>query len=147
LKNILIANLIYDLYNKNIFIRLFYYVFCQKEKLKKNYYKNQWLNFDFADENPSDIKWENYYISPIKKYLRRFLSTLISLVLIVIIWLINAFITMEDREKEEGAEKKEMNLERLVKILLTQAINIASSIFLGNLTKIEKNTSITKDMI
>ena len=117
--------MIYDLYNKNIFIRLFYYVFCQKEKLKKNYYKNQWLNFDFADENPSDIKWENYYISPIKKYLRRFLSTLISLVLIVIIWLINAFITMEDREKGEGAEKKEMNLERLVKILLTQVINIA----------------------
>ena len=54
---------------------------------------------------------------------------------------------MEDREKEEGAEKKEMNLERLVKILLTQVINIASSIFLGKLTKIEKNTSITKDMI
>ena len=146
-RNQLIANLIYDLYNKNIFSRLFYYIFCQKEKLKKNYYKNQWLNFDFADENPSDIKWENYYISPIKKYLRRFLSTLISLVLIVIIWLINAFITMEDREKEEGAEKKEMNLERLVKILLTQVINIASSIFLGKLTKIEKNTSITKDMI
>ena len=124
-RNQLIANLIYDLYNKNIFSRLFYYIFCQKEKLKKNYYKNQ----------------------SIKKYLRRFLSTLISLVLIVIIWLINAFITMEDREKEEGAEKKEMNLERLVKILLTQVINIASSIFLGKLTKIEKNTSITKDMI
>ena len=61
-RNQQIPNFIYGIYNKNKFIRFFYHLFCQKSKLEKYYYKNQWLNFYLAIENPSDIQWENCYV-------------------------------------------------------------------------------------
>ena len=78
-RNQLIPKLIYDLYNKGKIIRFFYFIFCQNKILEKYYYKNQWLNFEMAKENPSDIIWENCYIIPIKKFGRRSLSVLLSI--------------------------------------------------------------------
>ena len=75
---------IYDMYNRSKITRFFYFLFCQGKKIKKYYYKNQWLNFNLAKENPSDIKWENCYISTGKKCGRRFLSVLISFAFIAL---------------------------------------------------------------
>ena len=130
-RNQLIRNLIYGLYNKNKMIRFFYYIFCQKEKLKKYYYKNQWLNFELAFENPSDIKWENYYISSIKKYGRRILSLLLSIAFIVFISFIMALI-----------KRIEDDFNSILIVIITQVISIVSELVLKKLTIFEKYSSI-----
>ena len=134
-RNQLIRNLIYGLYNKNKMIRFFYYIFCQKEKLKKYYYKNQWLNFELANENPSDIKWENYYISSIKKYGRRILSLLLSIAFIVFISFIMALI-----------KRIEDDFNSILIVIITQVISIVSELVLKKLTIFEKYSSISKEI-
>ena len=134
-RNQLMPNLIYDIYNKGIIIRFFYYIFCQKRKLEKYYYKNQWLNFSLAKENPSDIKWENCYISPMKKFWRRFLSIFLSLGFIVgmaAIMIINKI-----------GEDDYFFLFRLV---IPQIITTFSSLVLSQLTKFEKYSSKSKEI-
>jgi hypothetical protein len=88
-RNKIIKNFIYGIYNKNKIIRFFYYISCQSHKLKKYYYKNQWLNFNLAIDNPSDIQWENCYISTCKKIWRRILSVLISMAIVITIIIIH----------------------------------------------------------
>ena len=136
-RNQLIPNLLYKIYNKNKIIRFFYYIFCQKQKLEKYYYKNQWLIFRLAYDNPCDIQWENCYISTWKKYGRRFLSILISFLFILIITIINILINLLSEE---------LITVTTFKTLLIQIINIISSFLLNKLTKFEKYSSKSKDI-
>ena len=124
------------MYNKSKFIRFFYYIFCQSENLKKYYYKNQWLNFDLANENPSDIKWENCYISPLKKFLRRFLIILLSLFFILVIVFINAYLVAENERTQS-----------IILSLLPSIINVASSLIINKFTKFEKYSTKSSEII
>ena len=137
-RNQLIPTLLYDIYNKNKFIRFFYYLFCQGETLRKYYYKNQWLNFYLAKENPSDIKWENCYVTSCKKFGKRLLSIIISTIFIILIAVIMALIKMIENENETIIQK--------LMILLTQLINIVSSKVLKIFTKSEKYGSKSKEI-
>ena len=153
-RNQLISNLIYDIYNKGKIIRFFSYIFCQSKKLRKYYYKNQWLNFNLAKENPSDIKWENCYFSTWKKMGRRFLSILLSICFIVIISLTMVWIkTIENEEEEiskienkDNGESSGMSIIILLMIILTQIINIVSSKVLKIFTNFEKYSSKSKEI-
>ena len=107
---------LYDMYNRRKIIRFFYFLFCQGKKIKKYYYKNQWLNFNLAKENPSDIKWENCYISTGKKWGRRLLSILISFIFIAIITAIMSALNIEENQ-----------LNSIIVVILTQGINLGSS--------------------
>ena len=137
-RNQSIPNLLYYIYNKSKTTRLFYYIFCQKEKINKYYYKNQWLIFERANENPNDIMWENCYISTMKKYGRRFLSILISLFLILLTTIIFILINVILREHYE--------LNTILLSLLTQIINLSSSFLLKKLTKFEKYSTKSKEI-
>ena len=134
-RNQLIPNLIYDIYNKNKFIRFFYYIFCQSNKLKKLYYKNQWLNFEIGKDNPSDIKWENCYISSWKKLGRRLLSILASIIIVISIGLINISINLDYEQS------------LLFKSFLPLIVNITSGLILNIFTKFEKYSSKSKEII
>ena len=126
---------IFDMYNRRKITRFFYFLFCQGEKIKKYYYKNQWLNFILAKENPSDIKWENCYISAAKKYGRRFLSILISFAFIALITFIMIELNIEENK-----------LNSIIVIILTQGINLGSIYVLSKFTKFEKYCSKSKEI-
>ena len=126
---------LYDMYNKRKITRFFYFLFCQCKKIKKYYYKNQWLNFNLATENPSDIKWENCYISTGKKWGRRLLSVLISFIFIVIITAIMSALNIEENQ-----------LNSIIVVILTQGINLGSSYVLSKFTKFEKYSSKSKEI-
>ena len=134
-KNQILRNLIYELYNKGKMTRFLYYIFCQKEKLSKYYYKNQWLNFDLAKDNPSDIKWENYYISSKSKYGRRILSLFLSLVFIILI----AFLMIVIKRIED-------NINSIIIVIITQIIGVASEIVLKKIAIFEKYSSQSKEI-
>ena len=137
-RNKLIKNFIYKIYNKNKLIRFFYYIFCQSYKLQKYYYKNQWLNFNLANDNPSDIQWENCYISTCKKLGRRILSVIISIILIVLIIFFNMDVNY--------GKKRQSNVRNFVLVLITQIIGIASSFLFHKLSIFEKYSSKSKDL-
>ena len=134
-RNQLIPKLIYDLYNKGKIIRFFYFIFCQNKILEKYYYKNQWLNFEMAKENPSDIIWENCYITPIKKFGRRSLSVFLSLCFIVTIAVIMAFVKMEENASFI-----------IYGLILPQIITTCSPFVLKLFIKFEKYGSKSKEI-
>ena len=134
-RNQLIPKLIYDLYNKGKIIRFFYYIFCQSKKLEIYYYKEQWLNFEIAKENPSDIIWENCYITPIKKFGRRALSILLSFLFIAIILVIMFFTKSEENSSYI-----------LYGLILPQIIMLCSPYVLKLFIKFEKYGSKSKEM-
>ena len=133
-RNQLVTNLIHDIYNRGIIIRLFYNISCQKKKIEKYYYKNQWLHFYFAKENPSDIKWENFYISTCEKCGRRFLSILISFLFIFSVAIVMIII------------KNVEDYYVFLSLILTNIINLGSSLVLHKLTKFEKYSSDSKEI-
>ena len=134
-RNQLIANLIYNIYNKSRISRFFDYIFCQSNKIKKYYYKNKWLNFYFAKENPSDIKWENCYISAGKKCGRRLLSIIISAIFVLLIAII--MVLIKNIEDEYSI---------ILTVMLNQIVNIGSSLILNYLTKFQKYSSKSKEI-
>ena len=137
-KNKLIKNFIYGIYNKNKFIRFLYYISCRMHKLQKYYYKNQWLNFNLANDNPSDIQWENCYISTWKKLGRRILGILISFILVIIITSIHSLINASREEKD--------TVKNFILVLVTQVIGIASCFIFHKIIIFEKFSSKSKDL-
>ena len=133
--NLLIPKFLYSIYNKSKIRRFFYYTFCLSHKLKKYYYKNQWLNFSLAKENPSDIKWENCYIPTIKKCGRRFLSVLLSICFVIVTSILMIFLKW-------GEEA----INSILIIILTQIINLGSGLILHKFTEFEKYTSKSKEI-
>ena len=136
-RNQLMPKLIYDLYNKGKIIRFFYYIFCQNKALEKYYYKEQWLNLNFviAKGNPSDIIWENCYISPIKKFGRRSLSVFLSFCFMTIIIIIMAFVKIGENASF-----------LFYGLILPQIISIGSPLVLNLFTKFEKYGSKSKEI-
>ena len=151
-RNQSIPNLLYYIYNKSKITRLFYYIFCQSAKIKKYYYKNQWLNFERANENPNDVIWENCYISSTKKFGRRSLSSLISSFLILLTTITFILIKVIFKNENESNEEKKLpsnNYSKYITIfltLLTQIINLSSSFLLSKLTKFEKYSTKSKEI-
>ena len=151
-RNQSIPNLLYYIYNKSKITRLFYYIFCQSAKIKKYYYKNQWLNFERANENPNDVIWENCYISSTKKFGRRSLSFLISSFLILLTTITFILIKVLFKNENESNEEKKLpsnNYSKYITIfltLLTQIINLSSSFLLRKLTKFEKYSTKSKEI-
>ena len=137
-RNKIIKNFIYGIYNKNKIIRFFYYISCQSHKLKKYYYKNQWLNFNLAIDNPSDIQWENCYISTCKKIWRRILSVLISMAIVITIIIIHVVTNSYYEEKEAV-----MNT---LFVIIIQIIGIGSCFLFHKLIIFEKFSSKSKDL-
>ena len=91
-----------------------------------------------ANDNPSDIQWENCYISTAKKFGRRFLSVLISIVLIVVIISIHVLTNILYDEKEA--------LMNYLFVLITQIIGIVSCFLFHKLSIFEKFSSKSKDL-
>ena len=83
-RNPSISEYIYRIYNKNKIKRFFIYLFCKGHKIKKYYYKNQWLNFDLCNTGPNDINWENFYYSTKRRRFQKIITFLISIVIIII---------------------------------------------------------------
>ena len=136
-KNFLISKLIYKSYKKNKFKRFCYYLFCRCRKIRKYYYKNQWLNFEFANTCPSDIKWENCYTSTVTKKKEIFKSLLISSFIIIITTSIIIILTSFKNDNKI--------VKNTLIVFICQIINITSSSLLKKLTKSEKYSTLNKN--
>ena len=138
-KNPVLAKYIYEIYKKGKLSRLFYKISCQSYKLNKYYYKSQWLKFRLAEDSPSDIQWENCYISTKMKWIRRTISFCISFTFIMIITVLITVI------KYYGNEYDKQYFAKLVSLLCV-LVSLFSGILLKKLTKFEKYSCNTKDI-
>ena len=73
----------YKLYKRNKAERCCLICCCQKKKIKHLYYKNKWLDVNIAENEPSNIKWENVAYSPFKRCCRKFLVIILSFIIII----------------------------------------------------------------
>lgn len=53
--------------SKNCWTRMLYWIFCQKRKLKKYYFNDEWLNVEYSPDEPNDIKWDGLSYPACKK--------------------------------------------------------------------------------
>lgn len=90
-RNYNIARYYAELYRKTKCQRCNIICCCQGNKIKHLYYKNKWLNLNFAQDEPSNIKWENITYSPCKKCLRSTLAMIFAIIIILITLLIILF--------------------------------------------------------
>ena len=135
-KNPLFAYTIYKKYKKSKFKRFLLYLFCQCNKIKKYYYKKQWLNFQLSNNAPSNIQWENCYIPTKIKIKSRCISFLVSFLIIIIATVIIILL-------------KQLNIQYIVNLIITliiQIIHILSAIILTKITKSEKYSTLTKNI-
>ena len=135
-KNPTISNHIYKIYNKSKVIRFFYYFLCQCFKIRKYYYKNQWLNFRLANNSPSDIKWENCYVSKEIKKTKRNISKTISSIIIIITGITYYLLNLINTDSDSYVS--------IIIICINLGINIGSSALLLKLTNSEKHSTLTK---
>ena len=133
-----ISNLIYKIYKKNIIRRCIFKALCCCNKYKKYYFKKQWLNFRLANNAPSNIIWENCYISTISKKKQRCISLLISFFLILFSSLLIIFLM--EIAKDSGT------IPNLIIVIVCQGINLFSCILFEKLTNYEKYSSMTKKL-
>jgi len=131
-----ISKFIYKTYRKNKIHRFFIYLTCRCSKLRKYYYKNQWLELKYCNNAPNNIQWENCYISTKTKIKKRIAAFFVSLFTIAITVAIIVFLkTFQDSW--------------IISMIITQVVlivNIISSIFLAKLTKSEKLSTLTKNI-
>ena len=138
-RNPSISKIIYKIYKKNRFKirRFFLYLICRHHKIKKYYYKGQWLNFHYANTTPSNIQWENCYFSLKLKLKRRCISFFTSIFIIAITTLIIVLIKLIKHNK---------TIVGLTISLIVLSVNIFSSILLNKLTLLEKYSTLTKNI-
>jgi len=138
-RNPKISNFIYINYNKNFLQRLLLFLLCKCRKISIYYYKRQWLNFDMSNNAPTNIKWENCYISTKKKLCRRFFTYFIFLfTLIISTILISVFTTQKDNAQST------INSYIITGVL--KVISITSSTILEKLTQCEKYSTLSKSL-
>ena len=133
-KNPFISNIIYKKYNKNKFQRFLSYLCCQCFKLRRLYYKGQWLYFIFSNNAPSDIQWENCYVSLKTKIKKRCISFFTSFFIIIITTLIIILLK----------KIPDIKFIDLIIILICQLVNVFSSLILEKLSKSEKYSTLNK---
>ena len=138
-RNPLISSYIYHSYNKTIFQRILLFLTCKIKIIKLFYYKRQWLHFYIPSNAPTNIIWENCYISTKVKYCRRFFTFFISFMTIIISTILISIFT----EAEDNASSV-VNSYIITGIL--KVIDIVSSTLLETLTKCEKNSNLTKNI-
>ena len=138
-RNPLISSYIYNCYDKNIFQRILLFLTCKIKIIKLFYYKRQWLNFYIPSNSPTNIIWENCYISTKIKYCRRFFTFFISFTTIIISTILISIFT----EVQDNASSV-VNSYIITGIL--KIISIVSSALLETLTKCEKNSNLTKNI-
>ena len=135
-----IAKYIYNLYNMTFYQRIFKNCLCCKfKKLRGMYYKNQWLNFSLPDNSPSNIKWENSFISSKTKYCKRLISAFLSIFIIVVAFLILYLLDNLDSEKYGF-------IMSYVFIGISQVVSILSISLITKLTNFERYSTLTKGM-
>ena len=139
-RNPLISNYIYECYQKTFVERVLLFLCCRIKTIKTYYYKRQWLNFYMSNNAPTNIIWENSYISTKKKICRRFFTFNIAFFTLVISSLIFY-----------GLYKwlSKSNDNKITSYIITgiiQVISIISSTILEKLTKCEKNSTLSKQM-
>ena len=135
-RNPFISKFIYKAYHKSKIHRFFIYLTCRCFKIRKYYYKKQWLEFKYSNNAPNNIQWENCYISPKIKLKKRLSSYLVSFFIIIITVLIIVFL-------------KGFQNSMIISMAITQVIllvNIISSILLAMLTKSERLSTLTKNI-
>ena len=138
-KNPLITNYIYQSYNKNFFRRVLLFLCCKIKTIKLYYYKRQWLNFDLASNAPTNIKWENCYITTKEKWCRRFFTHFITIFTIIMSTLLIALFT----------KLKEIISGKVKSYIITgilKVISFLSTFLLEKLTRCEKYSNLTKDI-
>ena len=136
-RNPLISNFIYTSYKKNFFQRVLLFLCCKIKTIKLFYYKRQWLNFDMSNNAPTNIKWENCYVSTKKKYCRRGISIIISFFIIILSTAIFYYLTI----------KKNIANSKINSYIITgiiQVISIVSETILEKLTNSEKYSTLSK---
>ena len=137
-RNPSISEYIYRIYNKNKIKRFFIYLFCRGNKIKKYYYKNQWLNFDLCNTGPNDINWENFYYSKKRRIFQKIITFFIS---IVIISITIGFIIF--------LKWKFYNSQKIVTLsisILISILNVISLSLLGKFTLFEENITLTNNI-
>ena len=73
----------YNYYSKkNCFYRLYIYITCKTNKIKKFFYKNQWLNIEYIPPESDGLKYENLSYPICLKFCRIFISYLIIIIFI-----------------------------------------------------------------
>ena len=138
-RNPLISSYIYHSYNRTFFQRILLFLTCKIKIIKLYYYKRQWLHFYIPTNAPTNIIWENCYISTKMKYLRRFFTFFISLITIIISTILISIFT----EAQDNASSV-VNSYIITGIL--KVISIVSSTLLEMLTKCEKNSNLTRNI-
>ena len=139
-RNPLISNYIYQNYNKTIFQRILLFFCCKIKTIKLFYYKRQWLHFYLSNNAPTNIIWENCYISGKTKLCRRFFVFFITIITIIISTaLIYAFTDIKEN-------KTKAIIYSYVITGILKVISIVSSTLLEKLTKCEKNSNLTKNI-
>ena len=138
-RNPKISNFIYVNYNKNFLQRLLLFFCCRCRIIRTYYYKRQWLNFDMSNNAPTNIKWENCYISTKKKLCRRFFTYFIFLFTIIISTLLISAFT-------EAKGKQESRINSYIITGVLKVISITSSTILEKLTKCEKYSTLSKSL-
>ena len=138
-RNPLISSYIYHSYNKTFFQRILLFLTCKIKIIKLFYYKRQWLHFYIPSNAPTNIIWENCYISTKVKYCRRFFTFFISFMTIIISTILISIFT----EAEDNASSV-VNSYIITGIL--KVIDIVYSTLLETLKKYEKNSNLTKNI-
>ena len=138
-RNPSIANFIYQSYDKGFFQRVLLFLFCKIRTIRLYYYKRQWLSFYLSSNAPTNIIWENCYLSTKSKWCRRIFTFFISIFTIVIATvLIYIFTAVQENTSST------VNSYIITGIL--KVISIASSMLLEKLTSCEKNSNLTKNI-
>lgn len=138
-RNPKISNFLYMNYNKNFLQRLLLFLCCKCRKISIYYYKRQWLNFDMSNNAPSNIKWENSYISTKKKLCRRFFTYFIFLFTIIISTILISIFT-------NAKENTENTINSYIITGVLKVISITSSTILEKLTQCEKYSTLSKSL-
>ena len=138
-RNPTIANYIYQSYNKTFFQRVLLFLFCKIKTIKLYYYKRQWLNFYLSSNSPTNIIWENCYLSTKSKWCRRFFIFFITIATIIISTIIIYIFTSVQ-------ENTSSTVNSYIITGILKVISIVSSTILEKLTKCEKNSNLTKNI-
>ena len=132
--NPIIAKFIYKAYRKSKIHRFFIYLTCRCFKMKKYYYKKQWLELKYCNNAPNNIQWENCYISTKTKIKKRLTAFFVSIFIIIITVAIIVSL-------------KKLQNSWIISMIITQVVlivNIISSYLLAMLTKSERLSTLTK---
>lgn len=75
-------NTFIELYSRNKCNRCCLICCCQKKKIEHLYFRNKWLTVNGISDQPSNIVWENVSYSPCKRFWRKLLLWIVSIIIL-----------------------------------------------------------------